>query len=92
MLQHESWETVFSGSGSSGKAKNFSNIIQGKLDEICPIKEVKISQMEGKQTSLALQKLTRQKKREYTKHGNSSHFKHLKKRVKERIKIEGEKH
>ena len=72
-------------------AENFSNILQAKFDEICPVEEVKISQMEGKQTSLALQKLTRQKKREFTKHGNSSHFKYLKKKVKERIKIEGEK-
>ena len=62
-----------------------------KLDEICPEEEVKISQFEGKITSLALQKLVRQKKREFEKHGFSKKFKGLKKKVKDRIILEGKK-
>ena len=58
---------------------------------ICPEETIKISQLNGKVTSLALQKLSREKNREYTKHGNSPRFKALKKQMKERIKIEGEK-
>ena len=90
-IQQESWESVFDGSGSSGMAENLTNLVHTKLEEICPEEEVKISQMEGKITSLALQKLTRQKMREYTKHGNSSRFKQLKKKIKERVKTEGKK-
>ena len=52
---------------------------------------MKISQLDGEITSLALQKLVRKKKREYEKHGFSKLFKELKKKVKKRIKTEGEK-
>ena len=38
-----------------------------------------------------MQKLVRKKMREYEKHGFSEHFKELKKKVKERVKLEGEK-
>ena len=38
--------------------------------------------MEGKINSLALQKLCRQKQREYLKHGCSEKFKELKKKTK----------
>ena len=58
---------------------------------ICPEETIKISQLNGKVTSLALQKLSREKNREYTKHGSSLRFKALKKQMKERIKLEGEK-
>ena len=61
-IQQESWESVFNGFGSSGMAKNCTNLVHAKLDELCHEEEVRISQMEGKITSLALQRLTRQKK------------------------------
>ena len=66
-------------------------IVNGKLDQICPVDEVRISQLDGKINSLALQKLTRLKQREYTKHGCSAKYKDLKKKVKHRVKKEGEK-
>ena len=47
--------------------------------------------MEGEINSLALQKLCCQKQREYSKHGCSEKFKELKKKTKERVKLEGEK-
>ena len=50
-------------------AENMTKLVNNKFDEICPKEEVKISHMEGKKTSLALQHITRQKKREYEKHG-----------------------
>ena len=50
-----------------------------------------MSQFDGKVNSLALQKLARSKKREYTKHGCSKKYKDLKKKMKNRIKLEGEK-
>ena len=45
----------------------------------------------GPVDNLTLQKLVRKKMREYEKHGFSEHFKELKKKVKERVKLEGEK-
>ena len=65
--------------------------MNSKIDEICPQEVVKVSQFDGKINSLALQKLARRKKREYTKKGCSKKYKDLKKNMKKRIKIEGEK-
>ena len=47
--------------------------------------------MKGKDTLLALQSISCQKLREYTKHGNSAKFRELKKKKKERIKTEGKR-
>ena len=85
--QQESWESVFNACDATEMAKNLTKLVNDKMDEICPEEEVKISQIEGKITSIALQKLTRQKKREFNKHGNSKEFKNLKKKVKERVKL-----
>ena len=72
-------------------ADTFSEVVNGKIDEICPQEIVKVSQFDGKINSLALQKLARQKKREYTKNGCSKKYKELKKKMKKRVKMEGEK-
>ena len=61
-IQHESWEEVYDGNSASGMAVKFIEVVERNIDQICPIEEVKISQFEGKITSLALQKLSRQKK------------------------------
>ena len=90
-IQHESWESVYDGNDASGMADKLVELVTQKLDELCPEEDIKITQFDGKITSLALQKLTRKKKREFEKHGFSKHFKELKKKVKERIKVEGEK-
>ena len=90
-IQHESWEKVFDGKDSSEMAEKLIELVEEKMEEICPLEEIKITQLDGKITSLALQKLTRAKKREYNKHGFSKRFHELKKKMKERMKIEGEK-
>ena len=87
-IQHESWKEMYD---SNSMAEAFMDIVDREINKICPIEEVKISQLEGKVNSLALQKLVRQKKREYEKHGCSKRFKDLKKKVKDRIKKEAEK-
>ena len=81
-IQHESWEKVFDGNGSSGMAEKLIELVEEKMEDICPLEEVKISQLDGKITSLALQRLTRSKKREYSKHGFSKKFHELKKKSK----------
>ena len=60
-VQQETWEDVYD---SNNMAQSFSELVEAKINKICPIQEVKISQLEGKHTSLALQGLVRQKKRE----------------------------
>ena len=87
-IQQESWEELYN---STKPADTFSEIVFRKLDEICPEEEIKVTKLDGKVKSLALQKLGRQKLREYTNHGNSERFKALKKKQKLRIKLEGQK-
>ena len=83
-IQHESWEELYNSPSSSDMAIQLIEMMNGKMDQICPETEVRISQLDGKQTSLIIQTLVRQKKREFDKHGTSKHFKELKKKVKER--------
>ena len=69
----------------------FTELVFSKLDKICPEETVKITKLEGKITSGALQKLSRQRLREFSKHGNSERFKEIKKKQAARIKLEGQK-
>ena len=68
LIKYESWQHVYDGNTASGMTENLIELLTEKLNEICPEEEVKISQFEGKITSLALQKLVRMKKREFEKH------------------------
>ena len=77
-IQQETWEDVFNSENSSEMAQQFHKVVFDKLNAICPEEELIISQMDGKQTSLALQRLARQRLREYTRHGNTPKFKELK--------------
>ena len=52
---------------------------------------MKITKFDGNLKSLALQKLSRRKLREFSKHGFSQCFKELKKKMKDRIRFEGNK-
>ena len=63
-------------------ASEFTRVVFEKLDQICPEEELKISKLDGKQTSLALQSLARQRLREYTRNGNSEKFKEIKRKQK----------
>jgi hypothetical protein len=68
-------------------AEKLPEVIFRKLDEICPVEEIKLTKFEGKITSKALQNLSRLKQRENTKHGNSQKFKELTKKNKKKAKI-----
>ena len=56
----------------------FTELLFSKLDNICPEETIKITKLEGKITSGALQKLARQRLREFSRHGNSERFKEIK--------------
>ena len=87
-VQNETWEDV---TEDKCMAEAFIKVVNSNLDRICPEEEVKISQMDGRVNSLALQRLARQKQREFTKNRYSKKYKEIKKKIKERIKKEGEK-
>ena len=69
-------------------AEKLAEVVFRKLDEICPVEEIKLTKFSEKVTSKALQELARQRLGEYNKHGNSQRFKELKRKQKERMKIE----
>ena len=72
-IQQESWEEMFN--CPSSMSTKFSEIVLRKLDEICPEVEIKITKLDGKLKSMALQSLSRQKQREHSRHGFSDRFK-----------------
>ena len=58
-VQNETWVEV---TGSNSMAEAFIKVVNDNLNQICPVKVVKISQMDGTVNSLALKKQARQKK------------------------------
>ena len=70
-IQQETWEEVFNANSDSGMAEKLPEVVFRKLDEICPVEEIKLTKFSEKVIAKALQELARQKLREYNKHGNS---------------------
>ena len=87
-IQPETWEAVFNANSASGMAEKLPELVFRKLDEICPVEEIKLTKISDKVVSKALQDLARQRLREYNKHGNSQRFKEIKRKQKEIIKVE----
>ena len=67
-LHQETWEEMLD-SGTE-MANKFQELVFKNLDEICRESEVKLTKLDGKTTSMALQSLARQRLREHTKNGN----------------------
>ena len=88
-IQEESWSSVSECSNVSLMVEKFSSLVSEKLDELCPVKTFKVNNLDNDFTTPAIKELARKKLREYTKHGNSKLFKHLKKALKKKIKSEG---
>jgi hypothetical protein len=82
-IQRESWEMVFDAGSSSGMVDQFIIVVKENLDKICPITEVKLTRLDGKLVSAALQKLARSRLREFSKNGNSDKFKEIKRKKRE---------
>jgi hypothetical protein len=61
------------------------------LDLICPSEEIKITKLDKETISLAMQKLAKQRLREFTKHGNSEKFKAIKKKQVAKQRLESQK-
>ena len=85
-VQKESWELVFKGSDPSDMVDRFNLLLDFNLKTHCPTKTVKISNLDGKICSAAVKQAARRKNREYTKHGNSTRYKELKKVESQKLK------
>ena len=91
-LQSESWEYVYDGRSSSDMAERFHNLMTLKINELCPTKVIKQNALSsGKPYFPPVNKLSRRKNRIYLKKGNCVEWKAVKKQLKEKLKIEGQK-
>ena len=90
-IQHEDWGILSEANSATEMVDKFLTLTHNKLDEICPQKSTKITKFDHEITSAAIKQLSRKKNREYSKNRNSTKYKKLKKDLKLRIKIEGEK-
>ena len=88
-IQNESWNSVSNCSDVSLMVDNFCKLVSEKIDELCPVKTFKLNKLDSEFTTPAIKQLARKKLREYTKHGNTKLYKHLKKALKKKIKQEG---
>ena len=88
-IQNESWCSVSECSSVSLMVEKFCSLVSEKIDELCPAKTFKVNKLDNEFTTPAIKELARKKLREYTKHGNSKLYKHLKRALKIKIKSEG---
>ena len=88
-IQHESWSSITECANVSLMVEKFCSLVSEKINEYCPIKSFRINTLDNEFTTPAIKELARKKLREYTKHGNTKLFKHLKKALKNKIKDEG---
>ena len=79
-VQHQSWEFVYDGRDASDMVERFNFIVNLNLDQYCPTKTLKTTNLDGKICSIAVKQASRRKNREYAKNGNSSKYKDLKKK------------
>ena len=84
-IQHESWVFVYDGFSSSDMVERFNFLINLNLDQYCPTRTIKTTNLDGKISCPAVSQASRRKNREYLKNGNSEKYKELKKEVKVKL-------
>ena len=90
-VQHEPWTFVYDGRNSSDMADRLTFLLDLQVNQCCPLRTIKSTNLDGKFKSVSVDQICRRKKREYQKHGNSAKFKQLKKQVKEALKVAARK-
>ena len=78
-IQEQSWREVLEEDSVDKKAENLHNMVLNKLNEVCPVKDRKISSDDDPWYTDKLKKLQRKKSRLYRKNRNSEEFKRVKK-------------
>ena len=86
-IQHESWTFVYDGADPTDMAARLTFLLDLKIDQCCPARTIKSTNLDGKVRSVTVAQACRKKKREYEKHGNSEKFKRLKKEAKAALKL-----
>ena len=66
--------------------ESFNFLLELNLEQCCPTKTIKSTNLDGKIRSVAVDQACRRKNREYIKHGNSAKFKKLKKEAEATLK------
>ena len=70
----------------------FEQLVNNKLNQFCPEKEIKLSSQDKAFITAELKKLKRQKSREYIKRGKTEKYKRLDKLFETKYKIEAKKY
>ena len=86
------WDKVVNGQSSSELVSNFERLVQTKLDDFCPVKEMKISSQDKPFITADMKKLHRQRSREYIRHGKSEKYEELAQKFKILYKKEAKKY
>ena len=85
-IQHEPWTFVYDGVDTTDMVDRLNFLLELNLEQSCPSKTIRSTNLDGKIRSVAVDQACRRKKREYDKHGNSSKYKELKKEAKATLK------
>ena len=88
----ESWNTVCLEKSPTEQARVFEKLLNEKLDQYCPEKEMKISSKDKPFINAELKKIDRRKKREYQKRGKTQKFSFLKKQFDSKYREAAEKY
>ena len=88
----EGWQSVRDDVSPSQQVAIFEKLVQEKLDEFCPEKELKLSSQDKPFITAELKNLKRKKSREYTKRGKSLKYKELYKEFNTLYKREAKKY
>ena len=77
---------MYNGQNPTDIVERFNFLLELKLEQCCPTKRIKSTNLDGKIQSVAVDQACRIKKRVYAKHGNSEKFKKLKKEAASALK------
>ena len=91
-LVHESWESIGADMSPTQQAFEFETLMSEHLNKFCPEKELKLGSKDKPFITAELKRISRQKSREYVKHGKSEKYLKLKKQFDTKYKSESEKY
>ena len=91
-LVTEGWNCIHDGMSATEQSVVFEQLVNKKLNQFCPEKEVRLSSQDKVFITSELKLIKRQKSREYIKRGKTQKYKELDKLFKTKYKMEAEKY
>ena len=73
----ENWENISEEMTSSEQVSHFEELVSARLEEFCPLKEIKLSSKDKPFISAELKQIDRKRNREYVKRGKTEKYKEL---------------